>query len=381
MEVQEKICQIALSQIQGMGYTRLQRLMTRFGSAQAICQSTPRTLTNIPGVGKRLSQAICQGDILSKAAALWEKHHKANTRIITPWEAAYPERLKHIYAPPTLLYLRGNVDLNATKVISIVGTRRATNYGKKAVETLLSGLHAFHPLLVVSGLAYGIDIHAHRTALTLGLPTLGVLAGGVDVIYPSTHKDEATSILVQGGLLSEHPLQTPPAAYRFVTRNRIIAGVADAVIVVEADQKSGALITASFANEYSREVFALPGDIYTTYSIGCHYLIKTHQAHLLTSAEDLIEAMYWDQVTPASEPLLDRLTNTLTEIEKEIVRAIGALEVHVDTLSDQTKIPLHQLSAILLQLELKKIIKFLPGKRYRLVSTTYAQHHITSHSS
>ena len=194
MDVQEKICQIALSQVQGMGYTRLQRLMTQFGSAQAICQSTPHTLRSFPGIGKNLSQAICQSDTLSKAATLWETHNKANIRIITPWEAAYPERLKHIYTPPTLLYLRGNVDLNTTKVISIVGTRRATNYGKKAIEALLSELHAYHPLLVVSGLAYGIDIHAHRIALTLGLPTLGVLAGGADVIYPAAHKDENAPI-------------------------------------------------------------------------------------------------------------------------------------------------------------------------------------------
>ena len=371
MEVKEKIYQIALSQVRGVGYVLSKKLMAQFGSAQAIFQSTSRELSKALGSSKGVTQEILSRSAFSKAAQLLEYHDKANTRIITPWEDAYPERLKRIYGAPTLLYLRGNAELNKAKVISVVGTRRATNYGKKVVETLLSELSAY-PLLVVSGLAYGVDIHAHRTALELGLSTLAVVAGGVDTIYPAPHKKVAEAMLAQGGLLSEHPLRTKPEAHHFAVRNRIIAGIADATIVVEAGKRSGALITANYANEYSREVFAVSGGIYEPYSAGCHQLIKTHQANLLTSAADIIYAMNWDEEVATSKNIpdvLDRLPE-LTEVERGAVQTIGRLqkEVHIDELSYQTQIPLNQLAVILLQLELKKIVKVLPGKKFRLAA-------------
>ena len=369
MQAEEKIYQIALSQVRGVGYALSKKLMARFGSAQAIFQSTLQALTKAPGISKCIAQEIRSSDAFSKAAELLASHDKAHTRVITPWEAAYPERLKHIYGAPTLLYLRGNVHLNTAKVISIVGTRSSTTYGKRVVETLLSDLSTY-PLLIVSGLAYGIDIHAHRTALELSLPTLAAVAGGVDIIYPAAHKRTAEAMLAQGGLLSEHPLQTKPEAHRFAARNRIIAGIADATIVVEAAQKSGALITAKYANEYNREVFAVSGGIYAPYSSGCHHLVKTHQANLLTSAADIVDAMHWDEKVPVAKNILDALDKLpeLTEAERSAVQTIGKLEVHIDELSYQTQIPLNQLSAILLQLELKKIVKFLPGNRFRLAA-------------
>lgn len=371
MERQEKIYQIALSQVRGVGYVLSKKLMAQFGSAQAIFQSTPQALTKAPGISKCIAQAIRSSDAYSKAAELLVSHDKANTRVITPWEAAYPECLKHIYGAPMLLYLRGKVDLNKAKVLSIVGTRSATTYGKKVVETLLSELSTY-PLLIVSGLAYGIDIHAHKVALELGLPTLAVVAGGVDTIYPTAHKKVAEAMLAQGGLLSEHPLRTQPEAHQFAARNRIIAGMAEATIVVEAGQKSGALITAQYANEYNREVFAVSGGIDAPYSVGCHHLIKTHQAHLLTSATDIVDAMQWNQATPASKNILDFLDRfpALTEAERGILATLGKLrkEVHIDELSYQAQIPLNRLSATLLQLELKKIVKVLPGKKFRLAA-------------
>ena len=239
------------------------------------------------------------------------------------------------------------------------------------METLLSELSA-HPLLVVSGLAYGVDIHAHRTALELGLSTLAVVAGGVDTIYPAPHKKIAEAMLAQGGLLSEHPLRTKPEAHQFAARNRIIAGIADATIVVEAGKRSGALITANYANEYNREVFAVSGGIYEPYSAGCHQLIKTHQANLLTSAADIIYTMNWDEEVGTSKNTPDVLGSLpeLTEVERGAVQTIGRLqkEVHIDELSYQTQIPLNQLAVILLQLELKKIVKVLPGKKFRLAA-------------
>ncbi|MCU0317996.1 MAG: DNA-processing protein DprA [Amoebophilaceae bacterium] len=371
MQVEEKLYQVALSQVRGVGYVLAQKLMARFGSAQAIFQSMPRELTQVPGVSQCIAQTIRSGDAYAQATEFLALHEKANIRILTPWEEAYPERLRHIDGTPTLLYLRGDVDLNAAKVLSIVGTRNATNYGKKVVETLLGELSA-HTLLIVSGLAYGVDIHAHKTALAVGLPTLAVVAGGVDTVYPSAHKRVAEEMLARGGLLAEHPLRTKLAAHQFAARNRIIAGMADATIVVEAGKRSGALITAQYANAYNREVFAVSGSIYEPYSVGCHHLIKTHQAHLLTSAADIAYAMHWDEERPISKSILDVLDriSELTEVERSVAQVIGKLqgEVHIDQLSHQTQIPLNQLSAVLLQLELKKIVKFLPGRKFRLIA-------------
>lgn len=370
MQVEEKIYQIALSQIKGVGYALSRKLMTQFGSAQAIFCSTWRELTKASGGSQWLAQAVLSGNAVAKAAALLASHAKANTRVITPWEETYPERLRHLYGAPTLLYLQGDANLNQVRVLSIVGTRNATNYGKRVVEKLLGGLSAY-PLLLVSGLAYGVDIHAHRTALEIGMPTLAVLAGGTDVIYPVVHTKVTASMLAQGGgLLSEHALRTKPEKHQFATRNRIIAGLADATIVVEAGQKSGALITAKYANDYNREVFAVPGDIDEASSVGCHHLIQTHQANLLTTAADIVDLMQWDEAVPATTNILDVLDRlpTLTEREQEAVRTMSKLnrEVHIDELSYQTQIPLNQLSAILLQLELKRIIKVLPGKKFKL---------------
>jgi DNA processing protein len=371
MEVQEKIYQIALSQVKGVGHVLSRRLMAQFGSARAIFQSTPNTLIKVPGSSLAIAQAIHSSNLFSKAAKFLASHDKANIRIITPWEDAYPERLKHVYGAPTLLYMRGNATLNTAKVISIVGTRNATSYGKRVLETLLSELSAYS-VLVVSGLAYGIDVYAHKTALALGLPTLAVVAGGVDTIYPAVHKEVAIAMLDQGGLLSEYPRCTKPEAHQFATRNRIIAGISDATIVVEAGQKSGALITAKYANEYNREVFAVSGGIDAPYSVGCNHLVKTHQANLLTSAADIVDAMHWHAEAPAARKrlnLLDQLPE-LTEAERSAVQTLESLqgEMHIDELSYQTQIPLNQLSAILLQLELKKVVKFLPGKRFRLAT-------------
>ncbi|MEL6539548.1 MAG: DNA-processing protein DprA [Bacteroidota bacterium] len=371
MDIQEKISQIAISQVKGVGQTLANRLIAYFGSAQAIFQSSPQKLTRALRGHSRLVDEILNESTVIKADTLLSAHNKVGINIITRWEEAYPERLKHAYGAPNLLYLRGNADLNQAKVISIVGTRRATSYGKRVVETLLSELSNY-PLLLVSGLAYGIDIHAHRTALELGLPTLAVLAGGLDTIYPTPHKKVAEAMLSEGGLLSEHPLESELEVHQFVARNRIIAGVADATIVVEAGQKSGALITANYANDYNREVFAVAGSIYDPYSTGCHQLIKTHQANLLTSADDIICALNWDQEIAASKHNLLPLNRLpeLTEPERGTVQTIDRLqkEVHIDELSYQTQIPLNQLAATLFQLELKQIVKPLPGNKFRLVA-------------
>lgn len=368
MEAGEKIYQVALGQIKGVGYVLANKLMASFGSAQAIFQGSKQELSRTLKGYPQVIKTILSQDTVEQARELLVVNEKAGIRIVTAWDSDYPERLKYTYGAPTLLYLKGNVDLNYAKVISIVGTRKATSYGKRVIETLLHEFSTF-PLLVVSGLAYGIDIHAHRVALELGIPTLGVVAGGVDVIYPNDHNKTALAMLEQGGVLSEHPCKTKPEVYQFAARNRIIAGLADATIVVEAGEKSGALITANYANEYNREVFAVAGSIYESYSTGCHQLVKTHQANLLTASVDIIDALNWNQeAMEVKNPteVIKRFPK-LTAVEKDAVQTMGDLqeEVHIDELSYRTQIPLSQLASTLLQLELKNIVRFLPGNKIR----------------
>ena len=269
--------------------------------------------------------------------------------------------------PP--LYCSNTIDFDFPKVISIVGSRNATSYGKEVVETLIKQLSPYN-VLIVSGLAYGIDIHAHEVAMKYNLPTLGVMAGGLDVIYPFYHKKTAQRMMGKGGLISEYCLGIQPEPHLFPIRNRIIAGISDATIVIEAGQKSGALITAICANQYNKEVFAVPGAIGQSYSAGCNHLIKTHQAHLLTSIDDLMYIMNWQK-----KDIEDRQTDRikfdmcyLTEGEKTTVQALAKFHkaVGINDLSQQTKMDPSMLSAIALQLELKNLVDVLPGNKYRL---------------
>ena len=292
MNTQEKLYQLALNRIKGVGCMLFKQLIGQFGSAQEVFRSSKRKLSQVPGVGAQIANEILKKDTLAAAEAILLQHEQERVAIISYQDDNYPQRLQQINDAPPLLYFRGKANLNAPKVISIVGTRKATEYGKKVVEELIEALTTYN-VLIVSGLAYGIDIHAHKTALKYNLSTLAVVAGGIDVIYPLVHTRTALAMMNQGGLVSEYKLQTQPEAHQFPERNRIIAGMSDATIVIEAGQKSGALITANFANDYSREVFAVPGSIHTTYSKGCNYLVKTHQANILTSASDIAYIMNW----------------------------------------------------------------------------------------
>ncbi len=371
VNTQEKIYQIALSQTKGIGYVLANKLMASLGSAQSVFHSSARELSKALGGDYKLAKDIISQKGVEEAETLLADHIKAHIQVITPWEQSYPERLKHTTGAPTLLFCRGKTALNEPKVISIVGTRRATGYGKQVVEHLLRELSTY-PVLIVSGLAYGIDIHAHRVAMELGLPTLAVVAGGVDKVYPLAHKKIAEAMLEEGGLLSEHPMNTQVEVHRFAARNRIIAGMADATVVVEAGEGSGALITAHYANEYNREVFAVAGGVYDKFSVGCHQLVKKHQASLLTDASDIIEGLNWHKDGGVKRDSLEvfRKSPDLNQVERGAVETIGQLqrEVHIDDLSYQMQIPLNQLASVLLQLELKQVVRFMPGRKIRLAS-------------
>ena len=359
-----RLAQIALHFIPGVGHMLVKQLVSYAGSAEAVFQLPKSKLLRIPGIGPVTAESIGKGKPIQRAESEFNRCEQYGTRIILYNDKAFPEKLRHINDAPSLLYVKGNTDLNPPKTIAIVGTRKATAYGKKMTDQLIEQLAAHQPL-IVSGLAYGIDIQAHKAALKHNLPTIGVLASGVNVIYPSVHRDIANKMLNNGALISENPLDSKPDAPKFPARNRIIAGMADAVIVIEAAAKGGALITAEIANDYNRDVFALPGGVDQEFSAGCNMLIKTNRAHLLQSASDIEYIMNWDSdEAELRKPVLD-----LSTLSKDEAMIMNELQKHrqpimIDNLSWQTEIPVNKLASILLSLEFKGLVSSLPGKKY-----------------
>ncbi len=362
--------QLALSMLKGVGAILFKQLIDRFGSAKNIFNLNSKELCATYGIGKSLASTILKKDTLQKAEVLLESYAKENIQIICYEDPTYPTRLKHIPDPPPVLYYSNKINLNSPKIISIVGTRNATPYGKDIVEKLIKELSLYN-VLIVSGLAYGIDIHAHEVSMKYNLPTVGIMASGLDVIYPFYHKKTAAQMMKKGGgIISEYGPKVLPEHHHFPVRNRIIAGISDATIVVEAGKKSGAIITAMCANQYNREVFAVPGSIGKNYSQGCNNLIKRHQAHLLTSIDDLAYIMNWDKQISHKQQA-NRIKcdmDNFTKEEKYTVQTLAKFHraIGIKDLSLQTKINPTRLSAIALHLELKNIVEVLPGSKYRL---------------
>jgi DNA processing protein len=266
-----------------------------------------------------------------------------------------------------MLYVKGNVNFECEKVVGIVGTRQATAYGRERVEDLVQGLVP-HQALIISGLAYGIDIHAHKQALKNNLPTIGVMGSGIDKIYPASHTDTAKKMMEHGGIVTEHRFGTAPDAHNFPARNRIVAGLCDAVVIVEAAEKGGALITAEIANSYNKDVFAYPGNIGQSHSAGCNNLIKSNRAHLLTAVKDLEYIMNWDVNTKPEKKATFSL-ESYDEVEQVVLKTLleNNQQLMIDELSWRTNLPVSQLASILLGLEFKNVVKSLPGKIYKVV--------------
>lgn len=361
------IYEIALGMIPGVGGMLSRQLVSYCGSAEKVFKTPPGKLKRIPGIGKHLCQVITTYDYLTEAEKELERTKKKGISILFYTDKEYPDRLRQIHDSPTLLYFKGNIDLNHPKTVGIVGTRKATEYGKEAVEKIMEALEPHRPL-IISGLAYGIDIAAHKAALKFNLPTIGVMATGLDIIYPSLHKQTASKMEESGGLITEYELGSKPEPSRFPARNRIIAGLSDVLIVVEAAEKGGALITAEIANGYNREVFALPGNVGHTYSEGCNKLIRNHKAHIYTGIEDIEYVMNWSvgETTEKTEKKI--IDSDLFSPEEQLV--IGLLNnpdgILIDELSWKSNIPLSRLASILLMLEFQGIVKSLPGKKYKL---------------
>lgn len=358
--------QIALTFLSGIGSRRARIIVGHFNDLDEFFSEKKLNLAKIPGIQpgfvsyKHRMAALLEAD---KAVQYLERIG-AQTVFFT--EAGYPRRLKQCPDAPLLLYARGNVDWNPEKVVSIVGTRHASDYGKQLTQDLVAGL-ASTGVTVISGMAYGIDICAHLAALQHGLPTIGVLGHGLDRLYPSAHVKTAQLMLERGGLVSEFaPGMKPEPAY-FPMRNRIVAGMADATVVIESGVKGGSLITANLANDYNRDVFAFPGDVSRPFSSGCLRLIQQDKAHLITDTKDLLRFMNWDAAT--EQPAAQRnLFVELSTDEELIVQALNTKkELAIDSIGYLASLTISEVATHLLNLEFKGLVRALPGKRYSLI--------------
>ncbi len=357
---------IGITLIPGIGDVLAKNLISYCGSVEGVFKENKIKLKKIPGIGQVLADAIRKNNVLERAEEEIKFIEKYKIKPLFYLDEEYPQRLKHCADSPVMIYYKGNTDLNRKRIVSIVGTRRVTEYGKKLCRDLVSGL-AGHDILVVSGLAYGIDICAHKEAIANNLPTVGVLAHGLDKIYPAVHRSTAEKMLSNGGLLTDFMSRTQPDPQNFPMRNRIVAGMADATIVVESKDEGGSLITADIANSYSRDVFAFPGRVDDEFSIGCNQLIKNNKAALIESATDVIRIMGWEPADKKKKTTRQQtLFLNLTKEEEVLVGLLREKSIGIDELCLAAKLNMSKVSMLLLNLELTGVIKSLPGKLYSL---------------
>ncbi|GAB3420870.1 DNA-processing protein DprA [Niabella aquatica] len=357
--------QIALTLIPHIGCVQARNLLAYF-EPEEIFRARISVLEKIEGLGEIRIRSIKNFNDFTaaeKELAFIEKYKIQPLFIKDP---AYPQRLLNCYDAPTLLYYRGHADLNQPKIVAVVGSRTHTDYGKAETEKLIEGL-ASSGVLVVSGLAYGIDSAAHKATLKNKGTTVGVLAHGLDKIYPSSHTEMAKEMIKNGGLLTEFRSKTKPDRHNFPSRNRIVAGMSDATIVMETDVKGGSMITAELANGYNRDVFAYPGRVTDKKSSGCNHLIKTNNAILLTDATQLLQTMGWISPKKIHKNTTKQLFINLTGEEKIIVSLLTEKsELSIDEINGQSGLSSSTVAVCILNLEMQNIIQHLPGKRYRL---------------
>lgn len=359
---------LALSLAQKVGPGIFKAILAYSGSPQRFFQLNKGKASKIPRVGDKLLEIQQQeSQLLRQADELIDQADKKGFQILTSLNPEFPQRLRTLDDSPVVLFAMGKSDLNFERTVGIVGTRSATPYGKAATRKIIEDLAIYQPA-IISGLAYGIDIEAHRMALQAGLPTVAVMGSPIDQIYPATHKKTAQQIEESGCLISEYPPGSKMTPGNFPARNRIIAGLSDALVVVEAAVKGGALITAEIAFSYNKEVFAVPGNLQSPFSEGCNLLIKRMKANIYTGPGDVAEALFWSKPGEVSQkkPALD-LSNRDEEDCKILNFLVEKGESEIDQMSFQTEIHLGMLSSKLLALEFEGIVKSLPGKKYKLM--------------
>jgi len=357
---------IALTKIPKVGPVTAKNLVSYCGGIKAVFEARKKELLAIPGIGAGIVEHILQKDYFTEAEAELRFVEANDIQLLSFLDKAYPSRLKPLDNAPILLYYKGTAPLNHPRIISIIGTRKPSVLGIATCEKLVEEL-AVYDVMIVSGLAYGIDVTAHKKCVELGLETIGVLGHGLQKIYPAQHRSVAQQMLEKGGLLTEFSSNTLPDRENFPMRNRIVAGMCDAVIVVETAQKGGSMITAMYANDYNKDVFAFPGRVNDPNLKGCNHLIKTHKAALIESAKDIGYIMRWE-AQEASKNIQRQLFVELDEQEQKIVDLLRSKnEMGIDELSYETKINASRLANLLLNLEFKGLLKTMPGKRYLLI--------------
>lgn len=367
MKDNDLLYQVALTRVPHIGDVHAKMLAEIYGSAQNIFHAPKKELEKIEGIGPARARAIRHFNSFAECEREITFLDKYGIKALFVTSKEYPRRLLHCYDGPALLYYKGNADLNADRIISVVGTRKNSAYGKAVCESFLEGLQG-SGILVVSGLAFGIDTIAHKAALRHGLSTVATLAHGLDRIYPVQNRNLAGHMLEQGGLLTDFGQGTAPDKQHFPRRNRITAGMCDALIVIESGATGGSLITADIANNYNRDVFAVPGRLNDPGSIGCNQLIRQNKAILFCSPQEFMEAMNW---TPRDKPGKIKQRELFPELspeEKALVDHLGKSPAcHFDTLMYQARLSSSALSSLLLNLELQGLVSSLPGKMYKLL--------------
>jgi DNA processing protein len=368
MEIPDHLAyKIAISLIPGIGAVTARNLIAYIGSVEGVFLEKEKNLMKIPGVGEINAQKVLRQNVLERAKREVEFILKNQIKTFFYLDEEYPARLKNCSDAPIILYFKGHANLNERRIISVVGTRNATNYGKEICDELIRIFsERSYPILVVSGLAYGIDVHAHKACLKYNTPTVGVFAHGLDDLYPALHAPVAAKMLENGGLLSDFTSETKIDRQNFLRRNRIIAGLADATIIVESAEKGGALVTADIANSYNRDVFAFPGRSNDPFSRGCNKIIKLNEAVLVENAADIEKAMNWDVKTSSIRVFQTALFEELTLEEQKLIDLLKEGDRFVDEITIETQMSMSKVSALLLGLEFKGLVVSLPGKMYRL---------------
>lgn len=367
MDFKDIFFTLALLKIDGIGDITGKKLINHFGSAEEVLHASKKDLAAIDGIGEKMIFNIQKNELAQKQAEIELKYiESGNIKVLHINDEDYPFPLKNCVDAPILLFTAGNINLKNQKIISIVGTRTPTQYGIGFCKELIQEIKAYNPI-VISGFAYGIDIIAHQAAMENGLQTIGVLAHGLNQIYPKVHKKYMHKVEENGGFMTEFWSNSSPEKENFVKRNRIVAGLSEATIVVESAQYGGSLITANLALDYNREVFALPGKTTDKYSMGCNNLIKTQRAQLITNAQDLIYYLNWEQKKPA-KAIQKQLFVELDPTEQKVFDFLQPIGRElIDLIAISCEIPVYQLSSLLLTMELKGVIRPLPGKYFELI--------------
>ncbi len=357
---------LALHLLPGIGPVSARNLVSYCGGVKEIFHTRKGELEKIPFIGSERAKEIIKYKNFQEIRDEVDNIRKNNIQTLFYLDKEYPQRLRNCDDAPVLLFYKGNADLNAPRIISVVGTRHITTYGKEMTDKLIKELSEYQPL-IVSGLAYGVDIQAHKAALKNDLKTIGVVAHGLDKMYPADNAATALKMLNNGGLLSEYIHGTKPTRDNFPARNRIVAGLTDAVIVIESATRGGALITAEIANSYNRDVFALPGRVSDMYSKGCHALIRQNKAMIFETAADIADAMNWNTNEKQAPQKQMQLFEDFMPDEQAIIQALNVKNLmSIDEIALTVMMPVSKVSSLLLKLEFSGVLTPLPGKVFKL---------------